>query len=114
MRVWPSGWVCHAVRAPGSKVTRAPDARDGSFAWNRGSMRTEPLKYSGEPGLEGCEPFRVMVIICARWFDPSTRSDSAVTMRSFIPPPGAKSCTFEANGKGAGRARVAGKIEKGY
>src|SRR5437867_787015 len=24
IRVWPSGWVCHAVRAPGSNVTLAP------------------------------------------------------------------------------------------
>ena len=27
IRVWPSGWVCHAVRAPGSNVTLAPTAR---------------------------------------------------------------------------------------
>ena len=29
---WPSGWVCQAVRAPGSKVTRAAETRDGSAA----------------------------------------------------------------------------------
>ena len=28
--VWPSGWVCQAVRAPGSKVTLAPLTRAGS------------------------------------------------------------------------------------
>src|SRR2546427_1520018 len=28
IRVWPSGWVCHAVRAPGSNVTVAPSARN--------------------------------------------------------------------------------------
>ena len=30
IRVWPSGWVCQAVRAPGSKVTLAPCTRAGS------------------------------------------------------------------------------------
>ena len=30
--VCPSGWVCHAVRAPGSKVTVAPAARAGAGA----------------------------------------------------------------------------------
>ena len=28
--VWPSGCVCHAVRAPGSNVTLAPTTRAGS------------------------------------------------------------------------------------
>src|SRR5207249_3344171 len=57
IRFCPSGWVCHAVRAPGSKVTLAPTARAGSFARNRGSMRTVPVKYSAGPLPEGCEPF---------------------------------------------------------
>lgn len=30
--------ACHAVRAPGSEVTRPPDARDGMFGLNRGSQ----------------------------------------------------------------------------
>src|SRR4051812_46785980 len=29
IKVWPSGCVCHAVRAPGSKVTLAPAIRAG-------------------------------------------------------------------------------------
>src|SRR5262249_57006784 len=37
-----SGWVCHAVRAPGSNVTLAPSARAGAGAWNKGSIRTVP------------------------------------------------------------------------
>jgi hypothetical protein len=49
IRVWPSGWVCHAVRAPGSNVTLAPRARAGSGASNRGSIRTLPVKYSAGP-----------------------------------------------------------------
>src|SRR4051812_29536237 len=40
IKVWPSRWVCQAVRAPGLKVTLAPDARAGAFAGNKGSMRT--------------------------------------------------------------------------
>ena len=42
--VWPSGWVCQAVRAPGSKVTLAPTARAGAGASNRRSIRTVPVK----------------------------------------------------------------------
>jgi hypothetical protein len=45
-------------------VTLAPDARDGAFAWNRGSTRTEPVKYSAGPFREGCEPLRVILIFC--------------------------------------------------
>src|SRR6266446_4848413 len=54
--VWPSGCVCHAVRAPGSKVTLAPAARAGAFAWNNGSMRTVPVNQSAGPLSDGCEP----------------------------------------------------------
>src|SRR5712692_1575867 len=60
IRVWPTGWVCHAVRAPGSNVTLTPSARAGAFAWNSGSMRTAPVKYSAGPLLEGCEPLFLM------------------------------------------------------
>src|SRR5438093_13671942 len=56
IRVWPSGWVCHAVRAPGSNVTLAPTARAGSFVWKSGSTRTAPVKYSAGPLPDGCEP----------------------------------------------------------
>src|SRR3954453_15929915 len=48
-KVWPSGWVCQAVRAPGSKVTRAPATRAGSGGLNSGSIRTVPGKYSAGP-----------------------------------------------------------------
>src|ERR1019366_3171837 len=60
--VWPSGWVCQAVRAPGSNVTLAPTARAGAFAWNRGSMRTVPVNQSAGPLLEGCEPLLLISI----------------------------------------------------
>jgi hypothetical protein len=44
IRVWPRGWVCHALRAPGSNVTLAPRCA-------RRSRRVEPrIAYgSGKP-----------------------------------------------------------------
>src|SRR5437667_6310200 len=63
IKVWPSGCVCHAVRAPGSNVTWAPAARAGAFAWNKGSMRTMPVNQSAGPLLEGCEPTLLISIL---------------------------------------------------
>src|SRR6266571_8946240 len=62
MRVWPRGWVCHAVRAPGSNVTLAPPTRAGAVAWNSGSIRTVPVNHSAGPLLEGCEPLLLISI----------------------------------------------------
>ena len=42
--VWPSGCVCQAVRAPGSKVTFAAATRAGSGGLISGSSRTLPVK----------------------------------------------------------------------
>ena len=36
--VWPKGWVCHAVRAPGVKWTLAACRRDGSDGVATASM----------------------------------------------------------------------------
>src|SRR5271154_7091421 len=55
-KVWPRGWVCHAVRAPGSNLTLAPEARPGSGTSNSGSIRTVPVNQSAGPCLDGCEP----------------------------------------------------------
>src|SRR5215204_3681698 len=63
IRVWPSGCVCHAVRAPGSNVTLAPAARAGAFAWNSGSMRTLPVNHSAGPLPDGCDPFLLISIL---------------------------------------------------
>src|SRR5205809_3881899 len=47
INVWPSGWVCQAVRAPGSKVTLAPATRAGSG----GGLRADSLDLHGvSPG----------------------------------------------------------------
>src|SRR5512132_4293938 len=32
-------------------------------------MRTEPVKYSAGPFRKGCEPLRVMVMVCESWTD---------------------------------------------
>ena len=52
----PSGWVCQAVRAPGSKVTALPAALSGSRAGNSGSIRTVPENHSEGPVPDGCAP----------------------------------------------------------
>src|SRR3954469_3320292 len=65
MRVWPSGWVCQAVRAPGSNVTLLPAARAGAFAGNSGSMRTVPVNQSAGPLADGCDPTLVISIVAS-------------------------------------------------
>src|SRR3954463_16631290 len=63
MSVCPSGWVCHAVRAPGSKVTLAPCTSAGSGAWNSGSIRTVPVNHSDGPFAEVCDPALLISIV---------------------------------------------------
>src|SRR5205085_2701654 len=60
INVWPSGCVCHAVRAPGSNVTAFPAARAGAVLGNNGSIRTVPVNQSPGPFAEGCDPLRVI------------------------------------------------------
>ena len=62
INLWPSGWVCHAVRAPGSNVTNPAETRDGSVAGNSASIRTLPVKCSAGPLAEGCEPLCLISI----------------------------------------------------
>src|SRR5580658_6269507 len=69
IRVWPSGWVCHAVRAHGSNVTLTPSTRAGSGARNSGSMRTAPVKYSSGPLPDGREPLGLISIVFPLRFD---------------------------------------------
>jgi hypothetical protein len=57
--------------------------RDGSFGWNNGSTRTEPVKYWSDPLLEGCTPPRVIVI---DW-TPSRGSARRVGVPSVVAPP---------------------------
>src|SRR5438876_9950807 len=62
IKCWPSGCVCHAVRAPGSNVTLAPATRAGSCASISGSIRTVPVNQSAGPLPEGRDPFGLISI----------------------------------------------------
>ncbi|VVQ04204.1 hypothetical protein PS906_05304 [Pseudomonas fluorescens] len=61
INVCPNGWVCHAVRAPGSNVTVAPLTRASSVPWNCPSTRKVPTNHSAGPLAEGYEPLGVTV-----------------------------------------------------
>src|SRR5262245_5982509 len=62
-RVWPSGWVCHAVRAPGSKLTRAARMRAGAGASMIGSCHTVPVNQSPGMRRDGTDPNNLMSMI---------------------------------------------------
>lgn len=49
IKVWPSGWLCQAVRAPGSNVTLTPTARAGSDVWNTILLRLTILCHQVLP-----------------------------------------------------------------
>src|SRR6185437_6940891 len=59
----PSGWVCQALRAPGSNVTLAPDTLAPPMPLNGASMRTVPVKYSAGPVTDGGEPLRMISMV---------------------------------------------------
>lgn len=87
--VWPSGCVCHAVRAPGSNVTLALTTRAGSGALNSGSTHTTPVNQSAGPLPEACEPL-LLISICHIPFSMRSRQLSrtvsrSVTRRMYLP-----------------------------
>jgi hypothetical protein len=43
-------------------VTSPPVTRLGSGFWNNGSTRTDPVKKSGDPFVDGRDPFRAIAI----------------------------------------------------
>jgi hypothetical protein len=57
--VCPTGWECHAVRAPGVNVTTEPPRRDGDSAVITGSWNTRPVKVSAAPRLVLRAPARM-------------------------------------------------------
>ena len=79
--VWPSGCVCQAVRAPGSKVTMAPPTRAGSGALNSGidphrageilrrpllrRLRAAALDLHGWFPFRCCRACRLPWVLCA-------------------------------------------------
>src|SRR5687767_10941787 len=81
--VWPSGWVCHAVRAPGSNVTLAPAARAGTGASNDGSMRTAPANHSAGSFTDGCEPLRLISMTAPRVVA-ETRTNANISVVSAV------------------------------
>src|SRR5262249_18640698 len=62
-RVCPSGCVCQAVRAPGSKRTQADRMRAGSGAWMMGSCQTVPVKLGGPMRREGRDPQAIISML---------------------------------------------------
>ena len=55
------------ITPPGVPTPRGPytpAVRAGAFAWNKGSMRPVPAKYSAGPLLDGCERVLLMSIFC--------------------------------------------------
>src|SRR5581483_11405278 len=97
--VWPAGWVCQAVRAQGSNVTRPPVAWVCSVASKRGSITTEPVKLGVAPLAEGRELFGVTSMadpllmgtpVCWVWAS-ATRlavADAAAALAPGSPPGG--------------------------
>src|SRR3954454_23985575 len=53
--VCPRGWVCHAVRAPGSNATRAELTRAGAGGVLIGSCQTVPVNQSLDARRVGLE-----------------------------------------------------------
>src|SRR5262249_39770455 len=80
IRVCPKGWVCHAVRAPGSNVTLATCTRAGWGATNSGSIRTVPVNHSAGPLVDRCEPTFLISIA----FGPRFHNYQAVLVLSAL------------------------------
>src|SRR3981081_1245436 len=51
--VWPLGWVCHAVRAPGVKWTLLALRRDKPAGAATASTYTAPVNHSLGPAIVG-------------------------------------------------------------
>src|SRR6185369_14052589 len=62
-KVCPSGCVCQAVRAPGSKLTRPARTRAGAGASMIGSCHTTPVNDSFGWRRVGTEPLGLMSIL---------------------------------------------------
>src|ERR1017187_242504 len=61
--VCPSGWVCQAVRAPGSKRTQAERKSAGSGVWMIGSCHTVPVKLGALMRRDGRDPQAIMSMV---------------------------------------------------
>ena len=63
MRVCPRGWVCHAERAPGSKVTWPPLTRAALTNLEHRVHTNRTERYASGPLAEGRDPLRLKSII---------------------------------------------------
>jgi hypothetical protein len=68
--VWPFGWVCQAVRAPGVKWTLAAASRDGPDGVATVSMKTAPVNHSSGPGVVSVEFLVISIDGSFRDIDP--------------------------------------------
>src|SRR4051812_36388778 len=88
--VWPSGWVCQAVLAPGVKRTIAAFTRDGGDGVATVSMKTVPVNQSPGPGLVSREFLVICMVLLGRagWAGAAPRT-STPTARSckLVPTP---------------------------
>ena len=87
--VWPSGCVCHALRAPGSNVTCPPDTRAGSPDWNIGSTRTAPVRPGADAEEGGIRQEQVCpwhvderMAVVSIWMHPHTPPDEHLPARN--------------------------------
>src|SRR5450830_506401 len=60
IRVWPSGWLCQWVRAPGLKLTAPAELRSSPLGTCSISTLTCPVKYCSGAALTGRLPARVI------------------------------------------------------
>jgi hypothetical protein len=58
--VWPLGWVCNAVRAPGVKWTLHAVRREVTDGAATASMKTSPVNHALGPGVVSTE----FLVIC--------------------------------------------------
>src|SRR5436190_3249817 len=77
--VCPTGCACHAVRAPGVKVTTEPPRRDGELAVITGSWNTTPVKVSAAPRFVVRSPARMTPALTGMAFSFAKLSGDFIT-----------------------------------
>src|SRR5438132_1236782 len=60
--VWPTGWACQPVRAPGVNETTVARMRDGACPTSTSSWNTSPVKLAAAPRLVGRADARTTVM----------------------------------------------------
>jgi hypothetical protein len=65
--VWPTGWACQPVRAPGVNETTVARMRDGSCPTNTSSWNTSPVKLAAAPRFVARADARTTVMAPSVW-----------------------------------------------